>query len=116
MRINIQIRLTSLLCEFNEIFCVTETRAATQDSQLSGGHRLIESYGDGSNIASGIAILVQKSFVTYIRRRFAIDDRVMAIGINIHKYVFLLFLFMYRLLDFHCMMLLNVSTKFKFYS
>ena len=88
-RINSDARLIGLLCELNnltwDVICFSETRAVSQDGELSGGHRLISSYKDATSPASGTAILIHARIIKFVRRKIIMHDRVMAIDVKFDK-------------------------------
>ena len=51
------------------------------DCILTGGHRLICEYGGG--VASGVAVLVHRQWVRFIRKKILVNDRLMAIDLKI---------------------------------
>ena len=67
------------------VICFSETRAITQDVIFSGGHRLISSYGDASNAASGTAILTHQKFTRFVKHKIIINDRIIAIDMKFRQ-------------------------------
>ena len=84
-RINSNERIISLLAELSfqrwSFVCFSETRTEKMDCILTGGHRLICEYGGG--VASGVAVLVHRQWVRFIRKKILVNDRLMAIDLKI---------------------------------
>ena len=64
-----------------DVICFSETRAASADVILDGGHRLITGLGDSRH--EGVAVLLHASLADKVKRINIFSGRVMSIKINI---------------------------------